>query len=270
MLAALLNGRPIIDAKHALSVEERGLAYGHGLFETMSLRDGRVRFVDDHLARLDAGCERLGVPKVSGDEFHADLEELARSATEGIVKVVVTRGAGGRGYRAPSSLAVTRIALLYPKLATVESEIAVRWCDTRLARNAQLAGIKHLNRLEQVLAQNEWTDAAVGEGIMLDTEGEVVCATSSNLFIVSDGILVTPDLRFSGVRGVMRLQVLKMARQLGIAVEERSLWPEDISSADEVFLTNAVRGIRAVTSLDDNRWPLGALTGKLSRAMEST
>jgi 4-amino-4-deoxychorismate lyase len=145
--------------------------------------------------------------------------------------------------------------------------IAVRWCTTRLARNQQLAGIKHLNRLEQVLAQNEWTDEQIAEGLMLDTESELISATASNLFMVCDGVLATPDLRFSGIRGVMREQVIGLAQQARIQIEERALRPDDLLGATEAFTTNAVRGIRPIVSLDDRRWPIGAVTKRLMTAL---
>lgn len=140
----------------------------------------------------------------------------------------------------------------------------VRWCETRLGRNTRLAGIKHLNRLEQVLAQQEWDDPRIAEGFMLDTEGELVCATSCNVFLVRDGVLRTPDLRFCGVAGVMRARVILAAAELGIAVVEEPLWPDDVATAQEVFITNAVRGIRAVVSLDTLSWSPGPITAQLA------
>jgi 4-amino-4-deoxychorismate lyase len=269
VLSALLNGRIVLDVQHALSVEERGFAYGHGVFETMALRDGRVRFLDDHFERLSEGCTRLKIPIPSTESLLSDVSQLLEKSKDGVIKLIVSRGSGGRGYRPEASLIVTRLALLYPKPPDQSGSISARWCNTRLARNSQLAGIKHLNRLEQVLAQSEWDDTAIGEGLMLDTEGEVVCGTSSNLFIVTSGVLSTPDLRFCGVRGIMRLQVLKAARCLGIEVEERALWPDDVESADELFVTNALRGIRSVVRLERREWPQSSIADRLSHALEA-
>jgi 4-amino-4-deoxychorismate lyase len=145
--------------------------------------------------------------------------------------------------------------------------VTLRWCDTRLARNALLAGIKHLNRLEQVLAQAEWQDADIDEGLMLDTEGEVVSATAANVFVVRDGTLLTPDLRFSGVRGVMREQVLGAAQRLGIALSAEPLWPHHIECASEVFLTNSVRGIRSVGALGKQQWRETPVADQLRAAL---
>jgi 4-amino-4-deoxychorismate lyase len=268
MLAVLVNGLPTGNENAALSVEDRGLSYGDGVFETMCLQDGRVRFLESHLTRLHAGCQRLGIAAPDNYTLHRDIAALIGDIDDGVVKLVVTRGAGGRGYRPVKALTATRIAILYPPVSdSPQSGIAVRWCTTRLARNEQLAGIKHLNRLEQVLAQNEWTDEHIAEGLMLDTEGELVSATAGNLFTVYDGVLVTPDLRFSGIRGVMREQVIKLAQMERIPIEERALRPDDLLGAHEVFITNAVRGIRPVASLEERRWPIGAVTRGLMAAL---
>jgi 4-amino-4-deoxychorismate lyase len=200
--------------------------------------------------------------------LRADLAQASTLAHDGVLKLIVTRGAGGRGYRASSALQPTRILSLHDLPKSEASQgIAVRWCETRLARNAQLAGIKHLNRLEQVLAQNEWRDEQIAEGLMLDTEGELICATAANVFIVSERTLVTPDLRFSGIRGVMRQHVILTAHRLGIEVEERAVWPQELMSAGEVFVTNAVRGLRSVLQLEHCTWQPGPVVQRLTAAL---
>jgi 4-amino-4-deoxychorismate lyase len=268
MLAVLVNGLPIGKDNTAITVEDRGLSYGDGVFETMRLQNGRVRFLESHLARLHAGCQRLGITAPDDGNLRKEIATLIGPTIDGIVKLIVTRGAGGRGYRPVRALNATRIAILYPPLGnSTQLGIAVRWCATRLARNQQLAGIKHLNRLEQVLAQSEWADEQIAEGLMLDTESELISATASNLFMVCEGVLATPDLRFSGIRGVMREQVIKLAELERIPIEERALRSDDLLDATEVFVTNAVRGVRPIVSLDDKRWPIGTVTKRLMAAL---
>jgi 4-amino-4-deoxychorismate lyase len=262
MLAARLNGVACQD-EHALSVQDRGLAYGDGVFETMLLRAGEIRFVADHLQRLRLGCERLGIDPPSKQTLLGELAIVAKSYRDGVVKMIVTRGATARGYRAARDLQPTHLTLLFPAVTDDNRMLTVRWCNTRLARNAQLAGIKHLNRLEQVLARNEWQDNAIDEGLMMDTEGEVVCATAANLFAVLDQVLVTPDLRFCGVRGIVRQQILAAAAQLGVAVEERALWPDELAAASELFVSNAIRGIRSIAALGDQHWRGGPIADTL-------
>jgi 4-amino-4-deoxychorismate lyase len=256
------------DPAQALAVNDRGLSYGDGLFETALVVDGAVRFLDAHLFRLLADCRRLGIAPPDREQLIAEVDAVAHAATgRSVLKIIVTRGVGGRGYRPDPGLQSTRIVALYPAPDISDERIVARWCATPLGRNPRLAGMKHLNRLEQVLAQMEWSDPAVAEGLMLDTEGEVVCGTSSNLFVVRDGVLATPDLRFCGVAGVMRGKVLEAAAQLGIPSSEEPLWPHDIELASEVFVTNAVRGVRSVRTLDALHWSSDAIACRLRAAL---
>lgn len=267
--AVLIDGASPADPLHAIAVEDRGLQYGDGLFESALLAQGRVRFLELHLRRLALGCERLGIVPPDLAALRSDVQRLSGSAERAVLKIIVSRGIGPRSYR-PSALSKTmRVVALYPapqQLAT--SNLALRWCETRLGRNARLAGIKHLNRLEQVLAQAEWDDDTIAEGLMLDTEGELVSGTASNVFVVREGVLVTPDLRFCGVLGVMRGEVLRVAKELGIEVREEPLWPHDVEAASELFITNSVRGIRSVGELGALRWTDASVADRLRQALD--
>lgn len=266
-LALLVNGQQPANASQAIAVEDRGFQYGDGLFETMLLANGQVRFIDDHLQRLCAGCERLGIQAPDRQVLLGEIAQVCASASSGVVKIIVSRGAGGRGYRPTATAAANRVVALYPKSDASQAPLQLRWCRTRLGRNASLAGMKHLNRLEQVLAQREWQEGEADEGLMMDTEGELVCATAGNVFVIRDGSLHTSDLRFCGVRGVMRAQVLKAAARLSIAVIEAPLWPDDLQTVSEVFITNAVRGIRSAASLDSLQWSDCTLAQRLAGSL---
>jgi 4-amino-4-deoxychorismate lyase len=268
-LAILVNGHAPADLGHAIAANDRGLHYGDGVFETALLIDGQVRFLDDHLKRLRESCERLSIRPPDPATLAAEITRVTGALHSGVLKIIITRGAGTRGYRPAHDVEATRIVALYAAPESPSSSgITLRWCDTRLGRNARLAGVKHLNRLEQVLAQAEWQDASIDDGLMLDTEGELVCATAGNVFIVREGALATPDLRFCGVRGIMRTRVLRAAAQLRIPASEEPLWPHDVEIADEVFLTNAIRGIRQVVALGSLQWSHGPVVERLKAAME--
>jgi 4-amino-4-deoxychorismate lyase len=264
LIALMIDGEVRTRAQDVLAADDRGLQYGDGVFETALLKDGRLRFFDDHLGRLEEGCQRLGILYPG----HALLEHEAHALTaghrDGVLKLMVTRGRGTRGYKPPEPAVPTRLLQLHagpmPAPAAVQAAahdilpctlqpIHIRWCTTRLGRNPALAGIKHLNRLEQVLARREWDDDGIADGLMLDSEGEVICATTANLFVVLDGVLCTPDLRHCGVRGIMRAHVLDCAARLRFATAEKALSPGEVRHATEIFLTNAIQGIRPVRSL---------------------
>jgi 4-amino-4-deoxychorismate lyase len=189
----------------------------------------------------------------------AAAADLARAA----VRITLTRGGGPRGYAPPPAVAATRIVAAFAApVAAAHGQrhgIRVRLCSTRLAMQPRLAGIKHLNRLEQVLARAEWDDPAIGEGLLLDAEGRLVCATAANLFLVREGRLLTPALDLCGVAGVARAEVLAQRRD-GLI---RELELDDLMHADEVFLTSSLRGVVPVTQLDGRTWPVGPATRAL-------
>ncbi len=265
--AAMINGEFVDATAPVLHLQERGFQYGDGIFETMLLEAGQVRLLDDHWQRLNDGAVRLKLSVPDRTTWQAQLTRLIQGHAQGVVKFVLTRGLSERGYRpvaAPATTVWQLSALPPPRTAP---GIAVRRCETRLSRNALLAGIKHCNRLEQVLAQSEWHDADLAEGLMLDTEGELVCGTMSNVFLFIEGVWVTPDLRYAGVAGVMRRALLRLMSSSGMSCEVRAVHPDELQQADEVFVCNAVRGIQPVLALDNLRWQMGAHTQRLMHAL---
>ena len=258
-------GRRLVNGSETagIAADDRGLHYGDGLFETMSASNGRIRNFALHMSRLEDGCRRLGLPAPDADLIERECAEALGELNSGVVKLVLTRGPGPRGYRPPPEPSITRVITASagrPVTSTPEA-LTVRICDTRLGVNPRLAGIKHLNRLEQVLACAEWTDPAVAEGLMLAVDGRLISGTAANVFIVSGKRLRTPDIHDCGVAGVMRHVVLRAASDLALDVEIADLGIEALATADEVFLTNAVAGIRPVhTLIGHGEWPLGSVT----------
>ena len=247
---------------------DRGLHYGDGLFETIACLNGRPRFLPLHLNRLAAGAVRLGLPPADRGELAREVQELAAGATRAVVKLLLTRGAApSRGYAPTASEPPTRLTLRYPWAvedpAAAGEGVRVRLATLRLGENPALAGLKHCNRLEQVLARAEWTDPAIAEALLFSGSGALVSGTMSNVFIVHDSRLLTPRLDRCGVAGIMREVVLAVARAAGIAAEERRLEAADLLRAEEIFLTNALTGIRPVRELDGAPLVPGPLTRTL-------
>ncbi|HXQ30415.1 MAG TPA: aminodeoxychorismate lyase [Steroidobacteraceae bacterium] len=240
---------------------DRGLEFGDGLFETLAVVDGRLRLLERHLARLSDGCGRLGLAAPDEDICRRELLAAARSPGAGVVKLIVTRGRGGGGYVADPGGAVRRwIAALPARVrpaSFAEQGVTLRLCTTRLAEQPLLAGMKHLNRLEQVLARREWADPSIPEGLMLDVHGRVISGTMTNVFAVIDEELVTPALTRAGVAGVMRGALLEAFRNSGARVIERDLGPDELGGASEVFVTNALIGAWPVRRCAADAWPVG-------------
>lgn len=251
-VAVLVNGV----AGGTVDALDRGLQYGDGLFETLAVHDGRVRLLDLHLERLAAGCQRLGLEAPPADLLLGEVATVA-AGRQVVVKVIVTRGPAGRGYRPPQRPVQTRVVAAFPypayPPAWYEGGVRARSCVTRIADSPALAGLKHLGRLEQVLARAEWNDESIAEGLMLDARGNLACGTQSNLFIEMGGALRTPAVDRCGVSGVMRRAVLDWAQRRGQPAAEATIRPGDLLEADEAFVTNAVAGAWRLAELDGRR-----------------
>jgi 4-amino-4-deoxychorismate lyase len=261
-------GRRLVNGSETagIAADDRGLQYGDGLFETMAATGGRIPLLPLHLARLEEGCRRLGIPMPSAGLIESECERVLEGLGTGTVKLTITRGPGPRGYRPPAEPSVTRIVASSAARPRGDAlvPLVVRLCDTRLGLNPLLAGLKHLNRLEQVMACSEWDDPEIGEGLMLSTDGRLISATAANVFLVEAGRVVTPAIRDCGVAGVMRQVVLAAAEDGGQLAAIEDLHPERLVAADEVFVTNAVVGIRPVQELVGvRRWATGAVTRAL-------
>jgi 4-amino-4-deoxychorismate lyase len=245
-----INGR----RRSLLDQRDRGLQYGDGVFETMRVRAGGIRLLDFHLERLAAGCRLLKIRSTAPHLLRRELERIAAARQQGVLKLIITRGAGPRGYRPPPRAGTTRIVTLnaLPRAAASDAETPVRMraCATRLSVNPSLAGMKTLNRLDSVLARSEWTDARIWEGLMRDADGHWVCGTMSNLFLRRGTALMTPLLDRCGVAGVMRRWILASAAGVHLRAVERRIRFEDLKSAEEVFMSNAVSGIRSVRAIE--------------------
>jgi 4-amino-4-deoxychorismate lyase len=270
-----MNARALVNGvvSESLDVGDRGLQFGDGLFETMARVAGCVRRLEMHLARLRGGCERLGIEYPGDDLLKSEIARLGSEPGRAVIKLIVTRGVSARGYAA-SAGAPTRVLGLHPwpqhPRDASSAGVAIRFCDLRLPDQPALAGLKHLNRLEQVLARREWQDPAIAEGLMCDARGNVVCGTMSNVFVAREGKLVTPSMDRAGVRGTLRETVLQRARAMGVAVVETDdVSRADILRADELFLTNAIIGVWPVRQLEDRQWIPGALTRRLIAAIET-
>lgn len=257
-----VDGRPA----QLLPIRDRGLAYGDGLFETIAVKGGQPSLLERHLARLADGCARLGLP-VDLEMLRRELLQFCAELEEGIAKLIVTRGDGVRGYAQPQPTTVRRILQggSKPAYPVTHAELGVRLfpCATRLAEQPLLAGLKHLNRLEQVIARAEWQDSEHAEGLMCSMSGQVVEGVYSNLFLVRDGVLMTADLSRCGVAGVMRAEILEQAALLGIPSQVRDISLDELMSADEVMLCNSVYGVWPVRALQARDWSVGPLTRKL-------
>lgn len=243
------GGQPIT----ALSPHDRGLAYGDGVFETMRVHDGLVPWWPAHASRLNEGAQRLRIALPDHDWLTGQVHALATRRRQGVLKLVLTRGCGGRGYAPPPAMPATLFLSLHALPAPAPATgLRLRWCQTRLALQPLLAGIKHCNRLEQVLARAEWDDPGIDDGLLCDSEGQVVCATAGNVFARIAGRWITPPVQRCGVAGRLREWLLTHVDDSAVA----PVMPTDIENAEALFIGNAVRGILPVTRLGERVYPV--------------
>ena len=259
----------------SISVLDRGLHYGDGLFETMVYKDGSIEFFDHHLNRLMLGCKRLGIIFTSLSSLKQEINTVCEQTKgDAVIKVIITRGQGSRGYLPPKNAVVTRIVSSHPYPHDLDrchdQGITVRICQHRISENANLAGIKHLNRLDQVIARNEWHDEAIKEGLMLNSEGYLIEGTMSNIFVVSKGQLITPKLDKSGVAGIVRANIITLATKQNISVKEDNICQQTWLDAEEIFICNSVIHILPVTRIIGNSktYPIGVVTRQLQQLLK--
>ena len=242
----LIDGSP----GDSVPAGDRGLAYGDGVFRTLRIRDGQAMCWARHYARLQRDAAALGIAAPLEHLLVADIERLASGCAAGSLKIIVTRGDGQRGYLPDPDLRPRRVVSLHSlPPAPVPGRVCLRFCAITLGAQPRLAGIKHLNRLENVLARAEWQDPDIFEGLLCDDRGHVIEGTRCNLFLVESGRLVTPRLERCGVAGITRDWVIEET-----AAAQDSITPQRLQAAEAVFLTNSLMGIIPVDRLGDIRW----------------
>ena len=264
MLECLVDG----EISTYVAASNRGLNYGDGLFETLVVSDGQPRKWQAHMDRLGEGCKRLGIDMPPQAILLREVQTVSAGLADTVVKIILCRGGFARGYLPRQALSqdaeCVRIVSAHEFPDNIKEKAArgvkARICDLRLAIQPALGGIKHLNRLEQVLASAEPYAEGISEGILLDREDYVISAISSNIFLVVEDRLLTPRLDRCGVRGVMRAGLLSA---FSARCEQRRIQLDLLKEADEVFICNSVRGIVPVTAIDGQDFQIGPLTREL-------
>jgi len=268
MLATLINGEP----GEMIPVGDRGFHYGDGVFETIRIASRQPTLWSYHQQRLAAGCEFLNIP-LQPELLELDLHRLLlANATEGVVKIIVSRGNGGRGYHPPERVSPLRVVQFFPMPDGIDEKrchgARIKICNHTLSRNHRLVRFKHLCRIDQVIASSELSET-FAEGIMQTEEGQIVEGTRSNLFLVKDRNLITPSLATAGIQGVMREYLLDRFAAQGIAVKELEFDLSNLLGASEIFLCNSVFGVWPVTELVNGenvkQFQIGQFTETASR-----
>lgn len=248
-----------------LSSLDRGINYGDGIFETIAVKQGVLQYWDDHLQRLQLGCEVLKLQDLDAILLKKEINQLIASDTACVIKVIITRGIGERGYK-PTNNSLTRIVQKFPwpefPSSYCEKGVEVTQCKFQLSQQSALSRIKHLNRLEQVLARSEW-DGQYQEGLVCDVDNNVIEATSSNIFFELEDKLITPNLVRCGVAGVIRKRIIDYCQDNNIAVEVRDFKQAELSNIQAMFLCNSIIGVWPVAAYCERRLSKTAIIDRL-------
>ncbi len=264
----LINGK----TTDTLSSLDRGLHYGDGVFETIAIYEKQPLCLTEHLTRLDTGCKRILIAPVKHDVLIDEITSLSNAIEQGVIKIIITRGQGSRGYVIPEKVTPTRIVSLHPwpeyPIDNIKTGINAHLCTNRYSQNSALGGIKHLNRLEQIMARSEIRDRYIAEGIVMDTDDNIIEGTMSNIFFAVDNELLTPDLSECGVEGIIRQKIINLSAKNNINLKVQKVSLQLLSSADEVFVCNSLIGIWPVKMIDDYSYKQDKFSKKIRQLLE--
>ena len=249
-MTTLVNGQ----LQDLLAVSDRGLQYGDGIWETVLISSGHLILLEQHLQRLQKGCEALNLQGLDERVLRREISHFTKNIDNSILKIIITRGSGGRGYSYSGLNSPTRILSLHDIPQGIQqcrdNGICIQYCKTQLSHNPQLSGFKHLNCLEQVLARNELLDNNK-EGIVCDTNHNVIEGTMSNIFLINKHTVITPILEQCGIKGIMRAYIISLLDKKNIALIKKQVSLDDVQSADALFFSNSVIGLWPVKKLND-------------------
>ncbi len=260
----LING----EEQSKVSIFNRNMQYGDGLFETCIAKDNRILFWPNHFKRLNKGCEKLNIKKIEESYWMSDLKKAFALSEHNncIVKLILSRGDSSRGYGYKDDIVPARVVIISEIKKTVaNNSFSLEYSDSGYHSNPQLAGIKHCNRLEQILARSNLSS---DEGIMLDENENVISVTQGNIYLIIGNILLTPKLDKCGIVGTRRSLILELAKSLNIEVKEEVISADKLKQADEVFISNSVIGIQSVKSIESDSLGDNPLTEEIKAAFK--
>ena len=273
-LTYLING----SFDHIISPFDRGFAYGDGVFRTLVMRNGVPESWPQHYQKLVADCAAINIVCPSAELLMSDLQQLFTLDEVAVAKIIITRGEGNRGYSPPPITAPMRVVTKsampeYPEIRFSDG-VNLHVCETRLAAQPLLAGIKHLNRLENVLARMEWHSPDIADGIFLDTNEHVIECTAANIFARFGDTLITPSLTNCGVAGITRQRIIELAHTLSLKIKIEAMSLEKLFSADEVIICNSLYGAFQVKSVQvksvpAQQWLKQALAANIKNALKT-
>jgi 4-amino-4-deoxychorismate lyase len=271
MSVVWVNGQP--DA--TVSPLDRGLAYGDGLFATMRVNKSEIQFIESHFLRLTQGAQRLGFQWQPTAALRERLLQCAKDNPQSCLKILLSRGVGGRGYTPPnSSPSITEIVSVHPFPSFYQdwqkTGISLQSSDVLLARQPRLAGIKHCNRLEQVLIKSVALANGIDDWLVLDSNKNIIESSMANLFFETDAGIITPQFSYAGVAGMMREQVIYQLLEMKFSVSVTEINVDILSQVKHVFMTNSLLGVVDINKIDQQSFKIAPYTSLLREQLDLT
>ncbi len=258
------NTVTVINAKfnNKISINNRNLQYGDGIFETCVIKNNKLLFWHKHYQRLKLGCDKLNIANVASTIYIRDIKKLVNRSNikNGVIKIILSRGNSKRGY-SYSAIKPVRIVTISKLVHIHNDSFELSICTSGYGSNSALSGIKHCNRLENILAS---ADITTNDCIMLDNNN-VISTTCANIFIVKNNILITPDTSNCGINGTRRDIILELATSINISYKIDKITIDDINSADEIFITNSILGIQKITKFQNINYQQHPITDLLTK-----
>ena len=261
----IING----EEQSNISVFNRNMQYGDGLFETCVAKDNQILFWDKHLLRLNIGCDKLKIKKIEESIWLEDIKKaLSFSSKKNcIIKLILSRGNSQRGYSYPDDILPVRVVIVSELIKPQSKQsFSLEYAQSGYHSNPNLAGIKHCNRIEQILARATMKE---DEAIMLDENKNIISVTQGNIYFIFGKRLLTPKLDRCGVIGSRRSLILELAKSIGLDIQEEEISMIQANKADEVFISNSLIGIQSVSSIENCQLSSSSITDKIKRAFES-
>jgi len=252
-----------------INIKDRAVQYGDGVFETIAVKKNSLEFWNEHYKRLKKGCKVLKIKCPSKLLLKKEINKFLRKVKKKkfILKIIISRGEGGRGYNPPKNMKPTRIFGIYdwPNYSekNYKKGIELGVCKTRISKQPVLSQIKHLNKLEQIIARSEWQSKKISESIMLDFDENVIEGTMSNIFGVKKNIFYTPILKNSGIEGVMKGVVIKLLKRKKKKFKEKKIQLKELLKFEEVFICNSIFGIWPVVKILRKKFVIGDKTKEI-------
>ena len=252
-----------------ISIEDRAVQYGDGVFETIAIKDKLPEFWKEHYQRLSKGCKILKIKCLPETFLKKEINKFIKKSKKKkfVLKIIISRGIGGRGYNPPKNAKPTRILGIYdwpnyPEINLTKG-ITMDVCKTRISLQPFLSEIKHLNRLEQIIARSEWQNKTISESIMLDLNNNVIEGTMSNIFGVKKSIFYTPNIKSAGIEGIMRGIILKLLKKNKKKYIIKKITLKEFLKFDEIFMCNSIFGVWPVIKISKKKFSFGKKTKEI-------